>query len=179
MPIPTFRPRKKGEKLPPLKERLARIGLVNDWDYVLHLPLRYEDETAITPIADLVSGSPAQIEGVVIDERVTPRSLTAVVEDDTGVLQVRLIHFFPSQAQQLRVGARVRLYGEPRSGWNQALEMVHPRIKRAVERTDDLPTTLTPVYPAGIHPDKAPAAAAPRRASVSASSAARRDTCGS
>ena len=54
MPIPTFRPRKKGEKLPPLKERLARIGLVNDWDYVLHLPLRYEDETAITLIADLV-----------------------------------------------------------------------------------------------------------------------------
>ena len=51
MPISTFRPRKKGEKLPPLKERLARIGLVNDWDYVLHLPLRYEDETAITPIA--------------------------------------------------------------------------------------------------------------------------------
>ena len=115
MPISTFRPRKKGEKLPPLKERLARIGLVNDWDYVLHLPLRYEDETAITPIADLVSGSPAQIEGVVIDERVSPRSLTAVVEDNTGVLQVRLIHFFPSQAQQLRVGARVRLYGEPRS----------------------------------------------------------------
>ena len=149
MPISTFRPRKKGEKLPPLKERLARIGLVNDWDYVLHLPLRYEDETAITPIADLVSGSPAQIEGVVIDERVSPRSLTAVVEDNTGVLQVRLIHFFPSQAQQLRVGARVRLYGEPRSGWNQTLEMVHPRIKRAVERTDDLPTTLTPVYPAG------------------------------
>ena len=149
MPISTFRPRKKGEKLPPLKERLARIGLVNDWDYVLHLPLRYEDETAITPIADLVSGSPAQIVGVVIDERVSPRSLTAVVEDNTGVLQVRLIHFFPSQAQQLRVGARVRLYGEPRSGWNQTLEMVHPRIKRAVERTDDLPTTLTPVYPAG------------------------------
>ena len=33
----------KGEKLAPLSERLARLGLVRDWDFVLHLPLRYED----------------------------------------------------------------------------------------------------------------------------------------
>ena len=45
MPIPTFRPRKKGEKLPPLKERLARIGLVNDWDYV---PVSYTHLTLPT-----------------------------------------------------------------------------------------------------------------------------------
>ena len=45
--------RKKGEKLPPLSERLAKLGLNRDWDYVLHLPLRYEDETVLTPIAQL------------------------------------------------------------------------------------------------------------------------------
>ena len=32
---------KKGEKLAPLAERLARLGLVRDWDFVLHLNMRY------------------------------------------------------------------------------------------------------------------------------------------
>ncbi|MDD7442004.1 MAG: ATP-dependent DNA helicase RecG [Sutterellaceae bacterium] len=141
--------RKKGEKLPPLKERLAKIGLVTDWDYVLHLPLRYEDETRITPISELVAGIPAQVEGEVTSQRVTPRSLTATVSDGTGLLQVRLIHFYPSQASQLKEGSRVRLYGEPRGSWGGMLEMVHPRIRRALERDEDLPKTLTPVYPAG------------------------------
>ena len=43
----------KGEKLAPLSERLAKLGLVRDWDFVLHLPLRYEDLTSIIPIASL------------------------------------------------------------------------------------------------------------------------------
>ena len=146
-PQSSARLRQKGEKLPALRERLARIGLQSDWDYVLHLPLRYEDETAITPVASLVAGVPAQVEGEIIDQKVTPRSLTASLRDATGVLQVRLLHFYPSQVKQLAPGCRVRLYGEPRSGWN-GLEMVHPRVKRPVA-AGELPVTLTPVYPAG------------------------------
>lgn len=38
---------KKEDKLT-LSERFARLGLVRDWDFVFHLPLRYEDETQIT-----------------------------------------------------------------------------------------------------------------------------------
>ncbi len=145
-----FRPREKGTKLPPLKERLAKIGLTDDWDYVLHLPLRYEDETAITPIAELQAGKPAQIEGTVTDTRLTPRMLSVTVEDETGSLQVKLLHFYPSQAAQLKRGSRVRLYGEPKmNAWEGSMEMIHPRVKKAVERTEDLPVTLTPVYPAG------------------------------
>ena len=67
-PQSSARLRQKGEKLPALRERLARIGLQSDWDYVLHLPLRYEDETAITPVASLVAGVPAQVEGEIIDQ---------------------------------------------------------------------------------------------------------------
>lgn len=37
----------KSGKLDPLPVRLKRLGLVSDWDFVLHLPLRYEDETAL------------------------------------------------------------------------------------------------------------------------------------
>ena len=46
----------KGEKLAPLSERLARLGLVRDWDFVLHLPLRYEDQTRVTPVDRLQLG---------------------------------------------------------------------------------------------------------------------------
>ncbi len=58
--------RKPGQKLAPLKERLKKLGLSRDWDFVLHLPLRYEDETSVTPIADLVPGVDQQVEGEVV-----------------------------------------------------------------------------------------------------------------
>ncbi|MGV7243162.1 ATP-dependent DNA helicase RecG, partial [Caballeronia sp. M23-90] len=37
---------------PPPKpvDKLAKLGLKSDIDLVLHLPMRYEDETTITPI---------------------------------------------------------------------------------------------------------------------------------
>ena len=45
--------------------RLAAIGLRSDWDFVLHLPLRYEDETVVVPIDQLREGLEAQVEAVV------------------------------------------------------------------------------------------------------------------
>ncbi|MGB0128114.1 MAG: hypothetical protein WBP72_10775, partial [Rhodocyclaceae bacterium] len=33
-----------------LAARLAKLGIAGDADLLLHLPLRYEDETRITPI---------------------------------------------------------------------------------------------------------------------------------
>ena len=146
-----FKPRKKGEKLAPLSERLAKIGLVRDWDYVLHLPLRYEDETAITPIAQLTGGAAQQCEGNVLRcekiRRPSGEQLQALIADSTGTVLVRLLHFYPSQVKQLEPGRRVRLYGTVREGYFGA-EMVHPKIKTALDGAA-LPTTLTPVYPAG------------------------------
>jgi len=39
---------------PALAAKLAKLGLVRDADLVLHLPLRWEDETRVTPIRDLL-----------------------------------------------------------------------------------------------------------------------------
>ena len=46
-------------------DKLANLGLARDIDLVLHLPMRYEDETSLTPIGELVPGETAQTEGVV------------------------------------------------------------------------------------------------------------------
>ena len=141
------------EKLAPLDVRLEKLGLVRDWDLALHLPLRYEDETSVTPIGSLAVNTHAQIEGRVADQRFVRtgrgQQLQAVVEDSTGSITIRFLHYFPSIQKQLAVGSTVRLYGEPREGYYGGLEMVHPRIKSGKAAETELPKALTPVYPAG------------------------------
>jgi ATP-dependent DNA helicase RecG len=129
--------------------RLAAIGLRTDWDYALHLPLRYEDETAITPIDALAEGVESQVEASVTAADVVMRGrrqLRVTLQDDAGgTLVLRFLHFYPSQLKQLAVGRRVRAFGAARGGL-AGMEMVHPRV-RAVDAGAALPAALTPVYP--------------------------------
>jgi ATP-dependent DNA helicase RecG len=128
--------------------RLARAGLARDWDFVLHLPLRYEDETRITPIAELAPGAEAQVEAEVVDAEVIfrgRRQLRVTLRDDSGELVLRFLHFYPSQRKQFEPGQRVRVFGAVRGGLAGS-EMVHPRVRRA--DAVPLPAALTPVYPA-------------------------------
>jgi ATP-dependent DNA helicase RecG len=68
------------------------------------------------------------------------------IEDDTAVLQLRFLNFYPSQQKQMAVGTHVRVRGEVRDGFSGP-EMVHPTVK-AVPPDAPLPASLTPVYPA-------------------------------
>ncbi len=133
---------------PSLKSKLAKLGITRDFDLVLHLPLRYEDETQLTPIAEAREGAPVQVEGTVIDTQIAyrpRRQLICKIEDESGLLYMRFINFYGSQAKALAPGARVRAFGEVRPGFFGA-EMVHPRYRMVREDTP-LPTALTPVYP--------------------------------
>ncbi len=129
---------------------LRKLGLVRDIDLALHLPLRYEDETRLAPIASLRDGSLAQVQGTVREARVETRSrrqLLVVLDDGSGgELTLRLLHFYPSNQKTLAVGATVRARGEVRVGFF-GREMVHPVFK-AVAPDAPLPEALTPVYPA-------------------------------
>ncbi len=128
---------------------LAKLDIRGPRDLLLHLPLRYEDETRLTPIADARPGFLAQVEGEVASCEVVlrpRRQLVARIRDASGVLVARWLNFYPSQQKQLAVGRRVRLFGEPRVGFF-GVEMVHPRV-RPVEEGEPLPEALTPVYPA-------------------------------
>jgi ATP-dependent DNA helicase RecG len=134
---------------PALAEKLARLGLSRDADLVLHLPLRWEDETRLTPIRDLLPGATAQVQATVREARVTyrpRRTLTVTVEDaGGGVLGIRFLNFYPSHIKLFQPGGSFRFVGEVRDGF-LGLEMVHPRFARADEATP-LPEQLTPVYP--------------------------------
>lgn len=143
MTMPPDKPKSAPQKA------MEKLGLVRDIDLALHLPLRYEDETRITPIAALQDNEPAQVEGVVVDCQIELRSrrqLLVRVKDESGALLLRFLHFYPSQQKQMAVGVRLRLRGEPRIGFF-GREMVHPVVK-VVDEGTPLAQALTPVYPA-------------------------------
>ena len=129
--------------------RLNKLGIRTAFDLLLHLPLRYIDETRITPLRDLRLGESALVEGVVVhvDAQYRPRkALICHLQDSGGeMLVLRFLHFYPSQAAQFRSGVRLRAYGETRPGFF-GLEMVHPQT-RVIRNEEPLAEALTPVYP--------------------------------
>jgi len=127
---------------------MRKLGLLRDIDLALHLPLRYVDETRLTPIASLRDGDSAQVQGRVTECRVearTRRQLLVRLADDSGELLLRLFNFYPSNQKTLAVGNLVRVRGEVRVGF-VGREMVHPEF-RGVSADTPLPAALTPVYP--------------------------------
>jgi ATP-dependent DNA helicase RecG len=143
-PAPTPRPREKSAP----QKAMERLGLRRDIDLALHLPLRYEDETRVTPVAALRDGEPAQVEGVVRSCQIEfrpRRQLVVRLADDSGELTLRFLNFYPSHQKLLAAGQRVRVRGEARTGFF-GQEMVHPHFK-AVDEATPLAQALTPVYP--------------------------------
>jgi ATP-dependent DNA helicase RecG len=147
-PGPTAASAPAGKPLSAPQRALRKLGLVRDIDLALHLPLRYEDETRLVTIASLRDGVSGQVQGQVVDSRVeqrTRRQLLVRVDDGSGELLLRLLHFYPSTQKTLAPGTLVRVKGELRAGFF-GREMVHPEF-RAVQPETPLPAGLTPVYP--------------------------------
>ncbi len=130
----------------PAQKALDKLGLRRPIDLALHLPLRYEDETRIVPLADARDGEVVQIEAEVTRSEIRlagRRQLCVTVDDGSDSCVLRFLHFYPSHQKTLSVGERVRVRGELRGGFI-GREMVHPSFKRA---GGELPGALTPVYP--------------------------------
>ncbi|SCY61157.1 ATP-dependent DNA helicase RecG [Nitrosospira sp. Nl5] len=131
-----------------VQEKLSRLGIANEFDLMLHLPLRYEDETHLYPINDAPEKKTVQIEGIIIHSEVMyrpRRQLVCQVEDSSGRIFIRFLNFYGSQVKAYSVGTRVRLLGEVRPGFFGA-EMIHPKC-RIVGECEPLADALTPVYP--------------------------------
>ena len=146
-------PASKPKPAPKTNEsKLAKLGLRTDMDLVLHLPMRYEDETQVVSIREacLRGGHVSQVEGVVTKNEISfrpRRQLLVTIADETGDLLLRFMNFYGSQVKQLAEGTRVRARAELKHGFFGA-EMVHPSYK-VINEGAPLPTVLTPVYPSG------------------------------
>ena len=137
-------------------QKLAKLGIADEFDLVLHLPLRYEDETHLYPIRDVPEHKTVQIEGTITDTKVMyrpRRQLVCEVDDGSGVLWIRFLNFYGSQVTAYAVGTRVRVLGEARRGFFGP-EMIHPKC-RVVGEQEPLADVLTPIYPvtAGLSSD--------------------------
>ena len=145
VPAPASAPIRASEAL---RKKLAKIGLHCEADLLVHLPLRYEDETCVMPVAQAPWGQPVQVEVVVsaCEVQFRPRRQMVVrAEDASGELVMRFFSFYPSQQAALSEGSRVRAFGEVRGGFFGA-EMVHPRFRKVAD-DEPLPTEMTPIYP--------------------------------
>ncbi|SOO36365.1 ATP-dependent DNA helicase RecG [Xanthomonas citri] len=136
---------------PKVADRFAARGILSVQDLWLHLPLRYEDRTRLTTIAQLQGGVPAQIEGRVeaVERgfRFRPVLRVAVSDASHGTLVLRFFHFRAAQVAQFAVGTRVRVFGTPKPG-QHGWEIVHPSYRvLAPDEDAGLGDSLDPVYP--------------------------------
>ncbi|NIK42227.1 ATP-dependent DNA helicase RecG [Xanthomonas arboricola] len=136
---------------PKVAEKFAARGILTLQDLWLHLPLRYEDRTRLTTIAQLQSGVPAQIEGRVdaVERgfRYRPVLRVAVSDESHGSVVLRFFHFRAAQVAQFAPGTRLRVFGTPKPGQN-GWEIVHPSYRVLAPGEDaGLGDSLDPVYP--------------------------------
>ncbi|AKC79299.1 ATP-dependent DNA helicase RecG [Xanthomonas arboricola] len=136
---------------PRVAEKFAARGISTLQDLWLHLPLRYEDRTRLTTIAQLQSGVPAQIEGRVdaVERgfRYRPVLRVAVSDESHGSVVLRFFHFRAAQVAQFAPGTRLRVFGTPKPGQN-GWEIVHPSYRVLAPGEDaGLGDSLDPVYP--------------------------------
>ncbi len=131
---------------------LADLGIFSVQDLLFHLPLRYQDRTQITPIAAVVAGNYALIEGEIVETRVISggkRSLMCRLVDDSGQLWLRFFHFNQSQRVRLQSqGLVCRCFGVVRKRRGGKFEMIHPEYQLTPPNVPlVLEAQLTPIYP--------------------------------
>jgi len=147
------------------QKALRKMGLLRDIDLGLHLPLRYEDETAWSSLDKARDSDIVQFLAVVKSSEVAfkpRRQLIVHVQEikfnaigkDLNLNEnqmgesfgdfctLRFFNFYPSLQKSLSVGKKVRLRGEIKGGM-LGKTMMHPSIHPFDEV---LPSTLTPVY---------------------------------
>lgn len=128
------------------EKKLQSLGLVEPMDFILHIPIRYEDHSRIHKISELAPGMKAQLEGTISSVNVIMRGrkqLTATFKDQTGSIQLRWLNFYPNQKTALEKKGLFRIRGEVRGGFQWGLEIIHPKILKAGEPLGD---SLVPVY---------------------------------
>ena len=129
-------------------KRLARLGIAEIRDLLLHLPLRYQDRTRTTPLGELAAGTECLVAGEVLGADVNygrRRSLLVRLQDDSGRLAMRLFHYSRGQRESFAPGAWVRCFGAVRMG-PMGLEMVHPEYRLFPSEPPPPAPELTPVY---------------------------------
>ena len=138
---------------PKLADKLTTLGIESIGDVLLHRPLRYEDRSRVTPVAEIIPHGMPVIAVVRVDAAEVRhgrrRSLLVSTSDGGGRLWLRFFHFAPAQQAKFAPGAWLRVFGEPRGGV-YGTEIVHPEYQVVADAAagHDFVPELRAVYPA-------------------------------
>ena len=137
-------------RVDPLPESIKKLGIQRWADLALHFPLRYENESQLWLIDQVVPGQFAQIQVQVISARIVfrpRRTLLIEVEDETGRALLRFLYFKDAQKNAYAPGQKIRVLGESRRSLG-GLEFIHPRIRSGWLAPEEIGSqSLLPVYP--------------------------------
>jgi ATP-dependent DNA helicase RecG len=128
-----------------LTELLSQLKLSSPEELCIHLPIRYEDKTRLTPLSTLREGDHALVEGIIttIDISTQRRRQAYIhIQEGSATLTLRWMHFQQAWLSKLSKGQTLRAYGSIRLG-QHGLEIVHPSIH---QKKQPLEERLTPIY---------------------------------
>lgn len=136
---------------PAAEDSLHKAGIFTLWDLLLHLPLRYEDRTQLTPADDCQAGKLVQLEGIISRSQEVParRPIHLLSLQTQGLLiQLKFLNYQKWSHTLPKVGQSVRVFGQLRSDMHGQLELLHPTMTRLdAHKPNPLPDRLTAVYP--------------------------------
>ena len=133
---------------PKTQAELRNLGIETCLDLLLHLPIRYQDRSKITPIDQLLVGEEALIEGAIVSTSLSyrgRRSLECIIQDEEKEMTLRFFFFNKHQQAALTQGTWIRAFGAAKK-WGKSITMIHPEYKTFRDKPDSPDQKLTPVY---------------------------------
>ena len=133
---------------PKTQAELRNLGIETCLDLLLHLPIRYQDRSKITPIDQLLVGEEALIEGAIVSTSLSyrgRRSLECIIQNEQKEMTLRFFFFNKHQQAALNQGAWIRAFGATKQ-WGKSITMIHPEYKTFRDKPDSPDQKLTPVY---------------------------------
>ncbi len=133
---------------PKTQAELRNLGIETCLDLLLHLPIRYQDRSKITPIDQLLVGEEALIEGTILSTSLSyrgRRSLECIIQDEQKEMTLRFFFFNKHQQAALTQGTWIRAFGATKQ-WGKSITMIHPEYKTFRDKPDSPDQKLTPVY---------------------------------
>ena len=133
---------------PKTQAELRKLGIETCLDLLLHLPIRYQDRSKITPIDQLLVGEEALIEGTIVSTSLSyrgRRSLECIIQDEEKEMTLRFFFFNKHQQAALTQGTWIRAFGATKQ-WGKSITMIHPEYKTFRDKPDSPDQKLTPVY---------------------------------
>ncbi|MEX2007550.1 MAG: ATP-dependent DNA helicase RecG [Candidatus Levyibacteriota bacterium] len=130
--------------------RLEKLGIKTPWDFLLHVPSRYEDFSLISKISEIQSGETVTINGTVLEiknqyTRRWKNLQKAKIKDGSGEMNVLWFNQ-PYLAKSIKAGDKIALSGKVTSDKN-GLAMIAPDYELLTEAEPIHTGRLVPIYP--------------------------------